>query len=58
MKERFVKRFLVSEVHYGFVDIEVSEDTSKFEAESRVYEAINNGNVVWTDREVTDIAEK
>jgi hypothetical protein len=58
MKEKFVKRFLVSEVHYGFVDIEVSEDTSQAEAESRVYEAINNGNVVWTDSEVTDIAEE
>lgn len=58
MKEKFIKRFLVSEVHYGFVDIEVSEDTSQSEAESRVYEAINNGNVVWTDSEVTDIAEE
>lgn len=57
MKEKFTKRFFVSEVHYGFVDIEVSEDTSDFEAESRVHEAINNGNVVWTDREVIDITE-
>jgi hypothetical protein len=58
MKERFIKRFFVSEVHYGFVDIEVSEDTSEFEAESRVHEAIDNGNVVWTDSEVTDITEE
>lgn len=58
MKDRFVKSFRVSEVRYGSVYIEVSKDTSQSEAEFRVYEAINNGNVIWTDREVIDVVEE
>lgn len=53
-----LRRFNVTEINYGTVEIDIPPDiVSKEDIEDCVMDAINKGDVYWYANEVTDITE-
>ena len=53
-----LRRFNVTEINYGTVEIDIPSDVVfKEDVEDYVIAAINKGGVFWHDNEVTDITE-
>lgn len=51
------RNFYITKLSYGYVTVDVPENTPTTTIESIVDTAVNEGNVIWHDSEITDITE-
>lgn len=51
------KKFYVTELSYGIVEVDIPDNANEEEVDFLVRDAVQLGETVWHDVEVTDITE-